>query len=60
MFIPIITSLVSNYSDPTQIVLLGLFEFTQGFLLLMIMATFIVLKDKKPPNPVLERFDKLS
>ena len=57
---PIMASLVSSYIDPAQIVLLGLFEFTQGFLLLIIMGTFIVLKEKKTHNPVPSNFNKFS
>ena len=58
--LPISMSLMSSNIDPTQIVLLGLFEFSQGFLLLMIMAAYIVLHESKPRNPVPERFNKLS
>lgn len=43
----IIASFISTYLDPAQIVLLGLFEFTQGVLLCFIMGTFLVIKDRR-------------
>jgi hypothetical protein len=45
--VPIITSFASGYINASQIITLGLFEFSQIVLSLAIMITFIVLKEKR-------------
>lgn len=45
--IPIITSFISGYIDPSRIVLLGLFEFSQALLSMAIIITFIFLNERK-------------
>ncbi|CAF4238256.1 unnamed protein product [Rotaria sp. Silwood2] len=52
--IPIITSLISGFINPTYIILLGFFEFSQALLTIIIMLTFIVKNDKKNEATIIE------
>jgi hypothetical protein len=45
--VPIITSFISTFIKPTQIVMLGFFEFSQMLLTLVILITFIAIKENK-------------
>ncbi len=54
--IPIIISFVSSDIDSSKIILLGLFEFSQLLLSIVIMGTFIFLNERKiRPQSIFER-----
>jgi hypothetical protein len=50
--IPIIASLGASFIDPTQIITLGVFEFGQVLLVLIIVGTFVILKEKKMQSQI--------
>jgi hypothetical protein len=50
--IPIIASLATSFINPTQIITLGVFEFGQVLLVLIIVGTFVILKEKKMQSQI--------
>jgi hypothetical protein len=45
--LPIFASVLSNYAEPSMTVLLGILEFSQIFLSVVIVGTFILVNEKK-------------